>query len=48
MKRAYMDMMQFENDKKRVREQKEKWRQITRDRKNRSVVNKYSQAEMIR
>ena len=48
MKRAYMDMMQFENDKKRVREQKAKWRQITRDRKNRSVVNKYSQAEMIR
>ena len=40
--------MQVENDKKRAREEKEELRKVMRDRKNRSVLNKFAQAESIR
>ena len=48
MKRAYMDMMQFENDKKETMKKKEEWRKITQNQKNRTVLNKFAQAENIR
>ena len=48
MERAYADMVQVEVEKQKAREEKEELRKITKERKNRSVVNKFAQAESIR
>ena len=48
MQRAFKDLVEAETEKQRTRKEREELRTVIKNRKNRSVLNKFAQAESIR
>ena len=48
MQRAFKDLVEAETEKQRMRKEREEMRAVIKNRKNRSVLNKFVQAENIR